>query len=323
MRQSAAEAIRRTSSSESTIAASTSTFVAEAVPSSTRAWAPARRAATLSSCIAASTAAFGAGFILGPAIGGLLGGIDPRLPFWVAGGLSVLNGMYGLLVLPESLSHEHRSPFSWKRANPVGSLRMLKNNQVLLGLSAVLVLGYLAQQSLMNVYVLYADYRFGWTDRSVGLSLALVAVFAGLYGATLVKPLVKRVGERNALSLGLVGGTLGYCMFGWSKTGVLLLCGMPVLNLMSVAWPSAQSIMSREVKPSEQGRMQGAVQSLRGLAGIFGPILFTYIFSKSYGPAAPIHAPGAAFFTAGGLLVVSLAVAQWLRRPGGSGASAA
>jgi DHA1 family tetracycline resistance protein-like MFS transporter len=258
-------------------------------------------------------AAFGIGFVLGPALGGILGSINPRLPFWVAGGLSLVNGLYGLLVLPESLVHEHRSSFSWKRANPVSSLTMIKNNRVLLGLAAVLVLGYLAQQSLMNVYVLYSDYRFGWSDRSVGLSLALVAIFSGMYGAGLVKPLVKRIGERSALSLGLVGGAVGYTMFGLSKTGVLLLCGIPVLNLMSVAWPSAQSIMSREVKASEQGRMQGAIQSLRGLAGIFGPGMFTYIYSKSIGPHALIPAPGTAFFLAGALLLTSLGVAQWVR----------
>jgi DHA1 family tetracycline resistance protein-like MFS transporter len=170
-------------------------------------------------------AAFGLGFVLGPALGGILGSISPRLPFWVAGGLSLLNGLYGLFVLPESLSQQHRSPFSWKRANPLGSLRLLRNNPVLLGLSAVLVLGYLAQQSLQNVYVLFADYRFGWTDRSVGLSLALVGIIQGFYSAGLVKPVVKRFGERNALTFGLVGGAIGYAMFGLSKTGTLLLLG--------------------------------------------------------------------------------------------------
>src|SRR5580698_1435121 len=196
-------------------------------------------------------AAFGMGFVLGPALGGILGSVNPRLPFWVAGGLSLLNGMYGLFVLPESLDQKHRSNFSWKRANPLGSLRLLKNNKVLLGLAAVLVLGYLAQQSLQNVYVLLCDYRYGWSDKAVGWSLALVAVFSGAYGAGLVKTVVKRLGERGALSLGLVGGAIGYWMFGFSKTGLLMLWGIPVLNLMSVAWPSAQSIMSREVGPSQ------------------------------------------------------------------------
>jgi DHA1 family tetracycline resistance protein-like MFS transporter len=261
------------------------------------------------------SAAFGMGFVLGPAVGGILGNVNPRLPFWVAGALSLVNGMYGLFVLPESLSRQHRSPFSWKRANPVGSLRLIQQNRILLGLAAVLILGYLAQQSLQNVYVLYTDYRFGWSDRTVGLSLAAVGIISGLYGGGLVKPVVKRIGERSALSFGLIGGAIGYCMLGLSRTGTLLLWGIPVLNLMSLAWPSAQSIMSREVKPSEQGQMQGAIQSLRGLAGIVGPLFFTYVFSKSFGPAASIHAPGAAFFFAAGLLLAALAVAQSVRPP--------
>jgi DHA1 family tetracycline resistance protein-like MFS transporter len=258
-------------------------------------------------------AAFGLGFVLGPAAGGILGSISPRLPFWVAGALSLLNGLYGLFVLPESLPRQHRSTFSWKNANPVGSLRLLRNNPVMLGLAAVLVLGYLAQQSLMNVYVLFADYQFRWSDRAVGLSLAVVGIIQGVYGVGLVKPVVKRLGERGALTLGLIGGAIGYTMIGLSKTGILMLCGIPVLNLMAVAWPSAQSIMSRQVKPSEQGQMQGAVQSLRGLAGIVGPVLFTWVFSQSFGPAAPLHAPGAAFYLASVLLLLSLAVAQWIR----------
>ncbi len=258
-------------------------------------------------------AAFGMGFVLGPALGGVLGSVNPRLPFLVAGGLSVVNGMYGLFVLPESLKPENRSRFSWKRANPIGSLGLLRSNRVLLGLAAVLLLGYLSQQSLQTVYVLYADYRFGWTDRAVGYSLAAVGLVSGLYGVTLVKPLVKKLGERGAISLGLLCGAAGYCMFGLSKTGGLLLMGIPVLNMMSVTWPSAQSIMTREVKPSEQGQMQGAIQSLRGLGGVFGPGVFTYIFSRTIGPRALLHAPGTAFFVAASLLLLSLGVAQWVR----------
>ena len=255
-------------------------------------------------------AAFGMGFVLGPALGGLLGSVNPRLPFWVAGGLSLLNGMYGVFVLPESLKKENRSPFSWRRANPVGSVALLGRKKVLLGMAAVLLLGYTAQQSLMNVYVIYCDYRFHWTDRTVGLSLATVGLFSGLYGALLVKRAVSKLGERGAMSTGLIFGAIGWIMMGYSSNGILMWAGIPVLNLMAIVWPSAQSIMSREVSVSEQGQLQGAVQSLRGIAGLLGPGLFTYIFSKSIGAGAVIHAPGMAFYVAAGILILSLIVSE-------------
>jgi DHA1 family tetracycline resistance protein-like MFS transporter len=253
-------------------------------------------------------AAFGLGFVLGPALGGLLGGISPRLPFWVAGGLSVCNGLYGLFVLPESLAKENRSPFSWKRANPVGSVVLLRRNKVLLGMAAVLLLGYTAQQSLMNVYVLYCDYRYGWSIQKIGASLAVVGSISALYGALLVGKAVKRLGERGAMPLGLICGATGWVMMGMSKTGMLVWFSIPVLNLMAVVWPSAQSIMSHEVGPSEQGQLQGAVNSVRGVAGLVGPGLFTWVFSTT------VHmAPGMAFFVAAGILLVSLVVAEVVR----------
>src|SRR5271155_3776389 len=159
-------------------------------------------------------AAFGMGFVLGPAIGGILGSVNPRLPFLVAGGLSMLNGMYGLFVLPESLKKENRSRFSWRRANPVGSVTLLGRKKVLLGMALLLLLGYTAQQSLMNVYVIYCDYRFHWTDRTVGLSLAVVGICSALYGALLVKHAVGWIGERGAMSVGLICGATGWVMLG-------------------------------------------------------------------------------------------------------------
>jgi DHA1 family tetracycline resistance protein-like MFS transporter len=259
-------------------------------------------------------AAFGLGFVLGPALGGILGNINPRLPFWVSGGLSLVNGCYGLFVLPESLPKEHRSPFSWKRANPIGSLSLLSRNSVLLGIAGLLLLGYLAQQVLMNVYVIYGDYRYQWTDRTVGLSLAVVGICSGLYGALLVKPVVKWIGERKAMFFGYIGGAIGYSMIGLSATGLLVWFGIPFLNLMSIAWPSAQSIMSHHIGPSEQGQLQGAVNSLRGIAGLVGPGLFTYIFSKSIGLNAPIQLPGMPFFVAAGMLIAALGLMVVIRQ---------
>jgi DHA1 family tetracycline resistance protein-like MFS transporter len=254
--------------------------------------------------------AFGVGFVLGPAVGGLLGNINPRLPFWVAGGLSLINGLYGLFVLPESLSKENRSPFSWARANPVGSLTLLRRHAGMIAIAAVLLLGYIAQQSLMNVYVIYADYRYHWTDRTVGFSLATIGICTAIYGALLVKPVVAKIGERGAITIGLIGGAIGYSMFGLSKTGILFWCGIPLLNMMSFAWPGAQSLLSRKTSPSEQGQLQGAINSLRGIAGLIGPSFFTYIFSKSIGADAILHLPGAPFYTAAAMLLISLAIAQ-------------
>ncbi len=253
-------------------------------------------------------AAFGIGFVLGPAVGGLLGNINPRLPFWVAGGLSLINGLYGLFVLPESLSKDHRSPFSWARANPVGSISLFRRHAGMIAIAAVLLLGYIAQQSLMNVYVIYADYRYHWTDRTVGFSLATIGVCTAIYGALLVKPVVAKLGERGAMTIGLIGGSIGYSMFGLSKTGVLFWLGIPFLNMMSFTWPAAQSLLSRKTSPSEQGQLQGAINSLRGIAGLVGPGLFTYIFSKSI--SAGIHIPGTPFYTATAMLLVSLILAQ-------------
>ena len=256
-------------------------------------------------------AAFGAGFVLGPAVGGLLGNINPRLPFWVAGGLSLINGLYGLFVLPESLSKENRSPFSWARANPVGSLTLIRHGNMI-AIATVLLIGYIAQQVLMNVYVIYADYRYHWTDRTVGLSLAVVGICTIVYGALLVKPVVAKLGERGAMTIGLIGGAIGYSMIGSSKTGLLLWLGIPLLNMMTFTWPAAQSIMSHKASPSEQGQLQGAINSLRGIAGLIGPGIFTLIFSKSL--STGIHIPGTPFYTAAAMLLIALVLTQHAAR---------
>ena len=261
-------------------------------------------------------AAFGVGFVLGPAMGGVLGSVNPRLPFVVAAGLSLINGMYGLFVLPESLSQDHRSPFSWKRANPVGSMMMLAKSHTMIALSGLLLLGYLAQNSLMNVYVLYADYRYHWTDRTVGISLGVVGVFTILYGAVLVRPAVAKLGERRCILIGLVLGAMGYAGMGLSKTGLLLWFSIPVLNLMSLVWPSAQALMSKGTSKSEQGQLQGAINGLRGAAGIVGPGLFTYIFAKAVGERAIIQAPGLPFFVAAGCLLVAVPIGFYATRKG-------
>ena len=260
------------------------------------------------------SAAFGVGFVLGPAMGGVLGGVNPRLPFLVAAGLSLLNGLYGTFVLPESLSLEHRNSFSWKRANPIGSLAMLARSKSLMLLSGVLLFGYLAQQSLMNVYVLYTDYRYHWSARTVGISLGVVGVFQILYSGFAVRPLTKRFGERFSIIFGLLGGAVGYTCFGLSNTGMLVWFAIPFLNLMSFTWPSAQALMSKDAAKSEQGHLQGAINGLRGAAGIVGPQIFTWIFSYSVGERVVVNLPGSPFYMAALMLLVAIPIGIFATR---------
>jgi DHA1 family tetracycline resistance protein-like MFS transporter len=258
-------------------------------------------------------AAFGIGFVLGPAVGGILGNVNPRLPFWVAGALSVVNAIYGLLILPESLSKQHRCAFSWKRANTVGSLSMLGRRGLIAGLAAVLMIAYITQQAL-TIYVIYVDYRYHWTDRTVGLSLAAVGVVTGIVSVTLVKRVVARFGERGAILIGLAGGAAGFAMLGMAKNGLLFCLAIPVFCLLALLWPAAQSMIARGIGPSEQGQLQGAINSLRGIAGLIGPGLFAYILSKSIGPEAVTQSQGMPFFVASGFLLASLVVARRVTR---------
>jgi DHA1 family tetracycline resistance protein-like MFS transporter len=260
------------------------------------------------------SAAFGLGFVLGPALGGVLGNVSPRLPFWVAGGMSLLNAMYGLFVLPESLSKEHRGTFSWKQANPLGSLTLLRRHRELFGMGCVLLLSYLTQQSLVNTWVLYTDYRYQWSARAVGLSLAVVVVGSVIVGALLVRPLVKWLGQRSTLLWGLGIGWVGFAIFGLAPTGWLFLLGIPLMNLWGLAGPTAQGLMSVHVTPQEQGQLQGAVQCIRGLTALIGPGLFTFVFAAAIKPGVRIHLPGAPFLLAAVILLSALPVAAMVTR---------
>ncbi|MGZ5875446.1 MAG: TCR/Tet family MFS transporter [Bradyrhizobium sp.] len=254
-------------------------------------------------------AAFGAGFILGPAIGGLLGSIDPRLPFWAAAGLSFANALYGLLVLPESLPNERRSSFRWKRANPLGSLHLLRSNRILAGLSVVTFLAQLAHVVLPSTFVLYASYRYGWDATTVGLTLAMVGVCAMVVQGAAVGPIVKRLGERGALLLGLGCGTVGFLIFAVAPTGVLSWLGIPVMALWGVAGAAIQSLMTQLVAPDQPGRLQGATSSVPSLSQLVGPILFTLTFAYFIGAQAPLKLPGAPFFLAAVLLLLASMIA--------------
>jgi DHA1 family tetracycline resistance protein-like MFS transporter len=259
-------------------------------------------------------AAFGLGFVLGPAAGGLLGNVDPRLPFWVAGALSLVNALYGFFVLPESLLPERRGRFSWARANPVGSLALLKSHRALLNLAAVMFLGYVAHTVLLSTYILYVDYRYNWTAQTAGLSLALVGACAGVVGALLVKPMVKRFGDRAVMLTGLVLGATGFAGFGLASTGLGFFLAIPVMNLWGLSGPTAQSLMSRRVSHQEQGQLQGAINAIRSAAGLFGPMMFTSVFAAAISPGARWRLTGAPFYLAAGLIYASAVLALFATR---------
>jgi DHA1 family tetracycline resistance protein-like MFS transporter len=255
-------------------------------------------------------AAFGIGFIVGPALGGLLGGINPRLPFWVAAGLSLLNTMYGLFVLPESLPPERRAPFQWRRANPVGSLVLLRSHPELLGLASANFLSYVAHEVLPSTFVLYATYRYHWDERTVGLALATVGLCYGLVQGGLVGPMVARLGERRALLAGLAFGIAGFAEFGLAPTGALFWLGIPLIALWGLSGPAAQGLMSCRVGPTEQGQLQGAIASLRGISGLIGPALFTLTFAGFIDARRSANIPGAAFLLSS-ILLVGATVLAW------------
>jgi DHA1 family tetracycline resistance protein-like MFS transporter len=269
-------------------------------------------------------AAFGVGFIVGPAVGGLLGHYSLRAPFWAAAGLSLANFLYGYFVVPESLSKEKRAKSAWHMANPLGSLTLLRSHPELAGLSVVVLLYYLGHQALQSVWVLYTEYRFGWNTRDVGISLAIVGVSAVIVSGGLVGLYVKKLGERFSLLSGLLYGCLGFVGFAFSSRGWGMLVAIPFIGLWGVAGPAMQSLMSQRVDASSQGKLQGAINSLRALTGMVGPILFTQVFSAAISQSAKVHLPGAPYYLAAALLMAALVTASVVTRkhaPAGATAS--
>jgi DHA1 family tetracycline resistance protein-like MFS transporter len=260
------------------------------------------------------SAAFGLGFIIGPAVGGYLSSHNIRAPFWAAAILSLLNSLYGFFVLPESLPRERRAKSAWHMANPIGSLELLLSHPVLAGLAVVVTLYYLAHNSLPSMWALYTEYRYGWNRGDVGLSLAVVGVCASLISGILVGPFVKRFGERRSVLFGLLCGTLGFAGFALASRGWVLYAVIPFIALWGIAAPAIQSLMSRRVDTSSQGKLQGAINSLRAITGMIGPVLFTQVFAFAISPRTSIHLPGAPYYLATLLLLSSLLLAVYVTR---------
>jgi MFS transporter, DHA1 family, tetracycline resistance protein len=261
------------------------------------------------------SAAFGLGFVIGPAVGGYLGNSNLRAPFWAAAALSLINSLYGFFVLPESLPRERRAKSAWHMANPLGSLTLLRSHAQLAGLAVVVTLYYLAHNSLPSMWALYTEYRYGWNHGDVGLSLAVVGVCAAVVSGALVGPFVKRFGERRSLLWGLVFGTMGFAGFALAARGWVIMAVIPFIALWGIAAPAIQSLMARHVDPSSQGKLQGAINSLRAITGMAGPVLFTQVFAIAISPRYSLHLPGAPYYLAALLLGASLLLAVYVTRP--------
>jgi DHA1 family tetracycline resistance protein-like MFS transporter len=244
--------------------------------------------------------AFTIGLMLGPVMGGVLADINLRLPFMVAAALSLLNGLYGVFILPESLPKARRlQSFRWRSANPVGSLSFLRGHGELFSLAGMSFLFQFSQNMWPSVYVLYAGYRYHWSIGFIGAvmavsSLAGVGVQVGLVG-----PVVRRFGERGALIAGAFAGAISMTIYGWAPNGWVYFVGMPFGVASGLMLPGLMGLMSRAVAANEQGRMQGANQSLQGIAAVIGPLVYAPIFAWSVRHDASLHQPGLALYISG------------------------
>ncbi|MEZ4417661.1 MAG: TCR/Tet family MFS transporter [Gemmatimonadota bacterium] len=250
-------------------------------------------------------AMFGLGFILGPAMGGLLGELGPRAPFFASALLAFLNLIYAFLVLPETLPPERRRPFVLRRANPFGTFASLARRGGVLGLAAAMFLWQLAHQVYPSTWSFFTKIRFGWSEAEIGASLALVGVTMAVVQGGLTGRLVGRWGERRAAFLGLTVGTLAFVAYGlamrsWMLYGIILFAA-----LQGLVYPSMNALLSRRVSEDQQGELQGGIASLYSLATIIGPLVMTQALSRFSAADARVHLPGAAFFLAAALAVVS------------------
>ena len=257
--------------------------------------------------------AFGLGFILGPAVGGPLGDLSPRLPFWIAAGFSLLNWVYGFFFVPESLPPDQRQEFTLRRANPIGSLVLLRSHSELWKLATLQFLAYISHE-VFTIWALYAIYRYTWNQTTIGISLAVVGVCTAAISGGLTGRIVAWLGERRTLYIGQFFGALGMVIAGVARTGAVYLASIPVISMWNISFPAAQGMMTRRVSEREQGELQGAIQSLRSIAFIIGPYLFSRTYSWFIDPKHPFHVPGAPYYLAATLLFTACLLATRIEK---------
>jgi DHA1 family tetracycline resistance protein-like MFS transporter len=253
-------------------------------------------------------AAFGLGFIIGPGLGGLLAGLGIRAPFYAAAGLCLLNFLYGYFILPESLDKEHRRTFEWKKANPLGSLRFLRKAPTIAGLAICYFLIYLAAMSVQGNWNYFTMYRFHWTEKLVGISLAVVGFLVGVVQAGLTRIVNPKLGNEKSIYIGLLLYTLGLTLFAFATQGWMMFVFLVPYCMGGIAGPALQSTMAGHVKQNEQGALQGALTSLMSLTTIIGPLIMNNLFTYFTHKNAPFYFPGASFFLGALFMLGSAAI---------------
>ncbi|HJU75890.1 MAG TPA: TCR/Tet family MFS transporter [Gemmatimonadaceae bacterium] len=251
-------------------------------------------------------AAFGIGFILGPAIGGLLGGLSPRAPFFVAAGLALTNVLYGFFVVPESLPLERRRPFHWTRAHPLGTLRHLRQYPGVVPMISALFVWQLAHQALPSAWAFYTMFKFGWSEALVGASLAFAGVTIAIVQGGLTRVIIPKLGERRAARFGLIVGTLGFFGYAAATTGWMMYVVMAVFAFAGLVYPSINGLMSQRVSDRSQGELQGGVTATYSLSSIIGPPFMTGVFRYFTRDEATTVVAGAPFYAAALLGAVAL-----------------
>ena len=259
-------------------------------------------------------AAFGIGFIIGPLIGGVLGDIGLRVPFYAAGALTLANCLYGWFILPESLKPENRRPINWQRANPFGAFAELARRPRVFGLAVCAFLSFVAHQVYPSVWVLYTEFRYGWSSLWNGVSLALVGVCAAVMQGFLTGRVIARIGDWRTTFLGLGVTALAYVAYGLAAEGWMIYGIIIIGSIGGLAGPAVQGLISNSVGDDEQGAVQGAVTSLESVAGIVGPLITTSLFSHFISVESGHRIPGAPFFSSGIIALIALAAAWFARR---------
>ena len=251
-------------------------------------------------------AAFSLGFVVGPWLGGVLGDINPRLPFFFAAGMAGLNALFGLFVLRESLPAKDRRTFELWRANPLGALMALRRFPGIAGMIGMLVLIRLAHDANPSIWAYYTMLKFHWSIADVGNSMMFIGVVLGINYIFTTRWLIPRIGEVRATYVSLAAGAVGFAGYAFATQGWMMYAWMAVWSLMALSMPALNAIMSKQVGPSEQGELQGALSSVGGLTSVVAPPLLTGLFAWFTGPSAPVFFPGAAFLAGGVFLALAL-----------------